>query len=416
MNEKTIRLEISNLDRISGEWVYSDLSLPAEEHEIKDAFQRARLTSAYESPLNAAVYNSSVFPPLTNMRLDSPSVLELNFLAQRYSELDEDEIAVLNSVWRKYITEDDDPVSMKTLINLTYGLDEVSVISGVTNLKMLGEFVIENDMHPDISAIPKESLYLLDRMTVGELQRKEDGGIFNRGKYIVTNDYELKKVYNGKLPQSEPSNTFAFKLELTKLPVDEDGNLTSPQAWIKLPASKEDIRIVETKLGLDDIREALYVDFVSIIPQIESSMFPDMHDFNKLNELSSFIVGSAAFSQAKYKAILEAEKPQSLDELFDIAENFDRYEFNPTMSTPETYFRTYLSLHLPTDFDLSWLDSIATNREGEKLSSRMECKFTNYGLISSRDGSLFDLIIREPEEDEEYDMDEEDSDIGMGGM
>ena len=42
---KQIKLEIAAENPESRSWLYADLQLPAEEHEIRDAFQRARITS-----------------------------------------------------------------------------------------------------------------------------------------------------------------------------------------------------------------------------------------------------------------------------------------------------------------------------------------------------------------------------------
>ena len=43
---KQIKLEIARENPDAGNWLYADLQLPAEEHEIRDAFQRARITSS----------------------------------------------------------------------------------------------------------------------------------------------------------------------------------------------------------------------------------------------------------------------------------------------------------------------------------------------------------------------------------
>lgn len=60
---------------------------------------------------------------------------------------------------------------MKDLINLTYGLDKVSIVSNVGNDKQFGRYVIEHGLHRDIAAIPDESRYLLDERRIGELQQ-----------------------------------------------------------------------------------------------------------------------------------------------------------------------------------------------------------------------------------------------------
>ena len=80
----------------------------------------------------------------------------------------------------------------------TYGLDSVMVASNIHNDEQLGQFIIENDLHPDVAAIPDDSLYLLDKRRIGELQRKNEGGVLIEGFYVVTGDYEIPEVYDGK--------------------------------------------------------------------------------------------------------------------------------------------------------------------------------------------------------------------------
>ncbi len=42
--EKTMQIELANEDVQHHRWYYAYLDLPAEEHEIRDAYQRARIS------------------------------------------------------------------------------------------------------------------------------------------------------------------------------------------------------------------------------------------------------------------------------------------------------------------------------------------------------------------------------------
>ena len=151
----------------------------------------ARITSP-DTYHEFSIYECEAIPALPFRRLDSPSLDELNFLAKRLDSLNEEERLVLQAVSPKILkVGEDELVSPKDLINMTYGLDEVSIISNVGNAQQLGQFVIENDLHTDVEAVPDDSVYLLDRTRIGQLQQQNDGGVFIDGKYIVTAEYEL---------------------------------------------------------------------------------------------------------------------------------------------------------------------------------------------------------------------------------
>ena len=85
-------------------------------------------------------------------------------------------------------------VDVKDLINLTYGLENVLVISAVKNDEEVGQFVIENNINPDVVAVPFESRYLLNKADIGRLHREIEGGVFVDDKYVETGDYKESEV------------------------------------------------------------------------------------------------------------------------------------------------------------------------------------------------------------------------------
>ena len=198
---KQIKLEIARENPDAGNWLYADLQLPAEEHEIRDAFQRARITSS-DVYHEYSIYECEAIPILPFRRLDSPSIDELNFLAKRLDELNDMERIVLRAVSPRILKAgEDEIISPKDLINMTYGLDDVSVIANVNSSSDLGQFVIDNDLNLDVEAIPKDSLYLLDAVKIGQLQQQNDGGVFMDGYYklceeeYMTYDKTRKYLY-----------------------------------------------------------------------------------------------------------------------------------------------------------------------------------------------------------------------------
>lgn len=169
MQKKTLILELSRNNLQGSGYFYASLELPAKTYELQDALQRLRLRAEGDDIFEVSVASCPLLPSLEDRRLDSPRLSELNFFAQRLVELNGEEQAVLKAVAPRFINEEEEPLGMKDLINLTYGLDKVSIVSNVGNDKQFGRYVIEHGLHRDIAAIPDESRYLLDERRIGRI-------------------------------------------------------------------------------------------------------------------------------------------------------------------------------------------------------------------------------------------------------
>ena len=389
--KKIMNVEISAEN--NGRWTYTTIELPAKEYEIQDAFQRAKIydeNGFYEFVVNYC----EILPHLERGRLDSPSIYELNFLAQRLGSLDEQELVALKAVFPKYVkTGEGEIVSIKDVINVTYGLDKALVISNISNATELGKFVVAEEVNPIVSATPEEVLPYLDLKKIGELQQKIDDGVFADGHYVLTGSYEFKEVYDGKqqLPTEEEYSHYVFRLEVAKPPQGDAEVDATDTRWLHLPLDRVDADEIAKQLGVSQIEDCVYLSFESTIPQIASDHFGDMEDFNQLNELAKLVEGLSYTDQAKFKAVLEANRLANLEDFLDVASNVNRYEFAPDIEDGEQYFMCYIAHHLPIDFDNEIFNQIEVGncRTLEKLTG---ATVTNYGLISAQDKPLFEVL------------------------
>ena len=415
---KQIKLEIARENPDAGNWLYADLQLPAEEHEIRDAFQRARITSS-DVYHEYSIYECEAIPILPFRRLDSPSIDELNFLAKRLDGLNEMERTVLRAVSPRILKAgEDEIISPKDLINMTYGLDDVSVIANVNSSRDLGQFVIDNDLNLDVEAIPKDSLYLLDAVKIGQLQQQNDGGVFMDGYYILAGEYELPEVYDGiTLPTEESTPWYAFKLDVTRPPKGDDlGEVEKMAETLILPVEREDADALAQRLGLERIEDCVYLGFESSIPQIDGDKFGDMHNFDQLNNLSEMMLEMSPSDQVKFKAVLSAEEPENIEQVLDVARSLDQYEFAPMVEDEAHFFKSYLQRHLDTKVDPRWLDSLLARNEGTELLERVGGTLTDYGVISSRGGTLYEPVSRyEPEQAETEEIEQNEIKQTIGG-
>ena len=79
IKEKTLSIELSHENPLGDGYFYAMLDLPAEEYEIRDAIQRARMVGREDSFRSIGILNCGAWPELLFYRLDSPTIDELNF-------------------------------------------------------------------------------------------------------------------------------------------------------------------------------------------------------------------------------------------------------------------------------------------------------------------------------------------------
>lgn len=410
MQNKTIKIELCAEKKNSTEHFYSSVWLPAKDYEIMDTYHKARITTESDVNLDVRIESCPLLPELVGTRLDSPTMDELNFFARRLASLNQDERMVLKAVKSKYLEGDEDElVSMKDLINLTYGLKDIMVFPEIKNDEMLGEFVIENNLHPDISAIPDQSLYLINKEMIGKLHRENEGGVFVDEGYVFTSEYERPEIYDGKRLLEEDKGLefwYAFRLEIVKEPKGNE-EVQETNDWLSLPAELKDLEAYAKKYGKKDIKECVYLGFESAIPQIKEHHFGDMRKIHDLNVLAKMYMEMTPTDKMKFKAVLEAGDVSNLEKMISIAWRIDKYELDAQIDNPTEYFKEYIARHLDKDFDREWLDSLSIYNEGRTLLNRTNASITSYGAVSYYNCPLYKNVSKYPKHpclDDSFDL------------
>lgn len=417
MQEKAFMIEMSVEHPIMRQVQFGSLELPATDYEIRDVLQKMRATMDMLEGREFSIYNCEIVPQLNEIRLDYATLDELNFLAKRLVSLNEDERNILKGIATKIIPgKEGEKVSIRDLINMTYGTGVVSVISNVTNDEQLGEFVIENELQDEIALVPEKATHLLDTEKIGRIQRAADGGVFVGNLYVCADHFEMPKVYDGiTLPDSEPEEWFAFRLLIAQEPKGSETTIDSA-GWIRLPMTEVDMdKFAKQHKGLK-VENCVFYDFESSFPQVTKDYFTSMEDFEQLNRLAWRLSFLAPEDQVKFKAALEAEKPYGLTlaDIEDIAANLGKYEMTTVSDNPGAFFKEYLLKHLDTRFDPEWLDTLISFREGNELLDRIGATVTDYGIISTRGGSLFQLVPCSQEQTDQVETPAEDMDEDEG--
>ena len=411
--KKTMTIEMAAGGYIGEEKYFATLELPAKPHEIQDACHKLRITQNRDTNLRMEVCSCEILPELTDILLDSPSMEEMNFLAQRLAQLSDSEAIALRGVWQRldkagYLEE---PVRAMDLINMTYGLENVMVASCVSNDRDLGEFVLENDLDEDIANLPDEMVEMLDQEAVGQRHRESEGGVFIGYHYVVAGEYQLHQIYDGvRLPAQEQEKPFVFRLQVAESPVNDSTETMETAEWISLPIDRDQADRIAQKHNEGCIEDCTFYGFESIIPQITADHYGDMLSFVRLNRLAQEIAQMKPSEQVKLKAVLEHEKPGTMEAVQEVVDHLREYQLDNRIGDADSYFKEYLLRHLDARFDARWLDGLAVCTEGTNLMQRLGAAETDYGIVSARGGQLYALIPFEQEQVQEKAME-----MTMGG-
>lgn len=113
MRKRIMSIELAH-EMPDGGWRYAVLELPAKDHEIRDALQRARITEHEEDHWDLSVLRCEIWPDLLHSRLDEPTLDELNFFARRLAGMDAVQCTVFRAVAPGVLgSPEDELISMK---------------------------------------------------------------------------------------------------------------------------------------------------------------------------------------------------------------------------------------------------------------------------------------------------------------
>ncbi len=365
----------------SGRYEYSEF--PMNRYEFIDRLDQAGIFGEYTVSLQEI--ESANYLRTINLS-DAPTVDELDFLAKRLENVFENKYKELaySAVISQY-----ESVSISEAINRTYGLETV-LIYPCNNAAEYGEIVLENDFLDEIKDLLDEVYDLLDRDKIGRLMQEREGGIFMDGYYIIPSSHEPQLVYNDVLP--EAMDNWLFKLEVTVM--DGDDPNEDLVETLTLPATEERMNELENKFG-KPVSDWVWLSYNSGLEQFWCDAIRGAESIGLLNEFAVTVSEMPRHDMMKFKAAFNAERPENISEAMNIAATLDRYDYDPNVTDLKNYGEKYLMEMLPPDFDRTVLTDGLTGYLGKNISEKNGSQMTSYGMISSADGGLYEMIEAE---------------------
>ena len=366
--DKAFTVSLCNPDKDT----YVTLELPADPYAVLDAWERLRL--APDTRVEWEMEDYGEFPVLFPGLQSGEGFPALNALAERLTSLDSRQRTAFEGLVK---LQDGRPMEPDALITLSEQAKHCQVAPEATDDASLGRVYAANGSIPEVKDVPDKVFELLDFQLLGRRIRQSAGGVFTRQGYVVP-DGNWKPA-EGQEPRSAPeAPTSFFRLEL---------QLGEERAELTLPAGQE---LVEVRDQMDavGISNCTVTAFHSRVPQLPAAWAtPEQLDtLNCLAIRLTVLEDREPLKLIKYKAVLEASPPTSLEDAMALTERLDAYNLNWAAASPEDVARGELRRSMGEENADLLCRYLNLYGYGEALIQQYGGELTDYGLLTRADG------------------------------
>lgn len=284
---------------------------------------------------------NSFYSALKRTEMLPVNVEELNYLAKRLDSFDVGEAAQFQAMAHKLELSE-----LKDLINLTFCCQETTVITDFSDLAAVGRDHYMN-LHGGCATVAE--LEVLDgEGTARQLIEGSSGTVTPYG-VVYDNGMKLEQVYDGQFFPCYYYEPHATTVAVTsKSEPENTDNIT----WLYLPMTQEEVDRALQRAGI--------TDFADLRLRLEDSQLPnevnvllDM-EHESLENLNALAQATDALSTDDIKklcAVVTLAKPQNAEQVKNLVENLDLFDFAPGAHSPAEYGKYMIQRSGHFDYD-----------------------------------------------------------------
>ena len=275
----------------------------------------------------------------TEMR--TVNVEELNYLAKRLDGFDTGEAAQFQAMAHKL-----ELFELKDLINLTFCCQQATVITDFSDLAAIGRDHYMN-LHGGSASV--DELNALDgKKTARQLIESGSGTITPYG-VVYDNGMKLEQIYDGRcfpcyFYEPKPiAVALASKVEL------ED---TEHITWLYLPMVQEEIDRALQRAGITDPTDVwLRLEDTQLPNEVDVLLDMEQESLADLNTLAQATEALSSDAIKKLGAVVALAKPQNAEQVKNLVENLDLFDFAPGAHSPAEYGKYMIQRSGHFDYD-----------------------------------------------------------------
>ena len=364
--DKVFTVSLCNPDKD----VYVTLAVPAGPWMVLDAWEQLR--PAPDTRVEWEIEDYGEFPNLFPTLASGEDFPALNALAERLASLDGRQRTAFNGL----VKLAGNRIEIDALMTLAEQARHCHVVPEATNDASLGRFYAENGFLTELDGLPDKVFELLDFQLLGRRIRLAEGGIFTRQGFVAPDgSWKPAQSHEPRIAPEAPAGIFHLEFQLGE-----------EQAELTLPAGQELVE-VRDQMEAVGLSNCAVTAFHSRAPQIPAEWAtPERLDtLNCLAIRLTVLADRDPLQLVKYKAVLEASPPASLEEAMALTERLDAYNLDRAAVSPEDVARGELRSAVGEEQAALLCRYLNLYGYGEALIQQYGGELTDYGLLTRAD-------------------------------
>ena len=283
----------------------------------------------------------SFFSVLKRTEMLTVNVEELNYLAKRLDSFDTGEVAQFQAMAHKL-----DLFELKDLINLTFCCQQATVITDFSDLAAVGRNHYMN-LHGGSASV--DELNALDgKKTARQLIESGSGTITPYG-VVYDNGMKLEQIYDGRFFPCYYYKPNVITVAVTSKVEPED---TAHITWLYLPMVQEEIDRALQRAGITDPTDVwLRLEDTQLPNEVDVLLDMEQESLADLNTLAQATEALSSDAIKKLGAVVALAKPQNAEQVKNLVENLDLFDFAPGAHSPAEYGKYMIQRSGHFDYD-----------------------------------------------------------------
>ena len=300
------------------------------------------------------------------------NVEELNYLAKRLDGFDTGEAAQFQAMAHKL-----ELFELKDLINLSFCCQQVTVITDFSDLDAVGRDHYMN-LHGGSARV--DELEALDGEETARLLIGNGSGTITPYGVVYDNGMQMKQLYDGQFFPCYYYEPNPITVAVTDRSDPED---TERITWLYLPMAQEEIDRALLRAGIANLTDACLWLKDNQLPN-EADVLLDMEreSITDLNALAQVTEDFSDEDIRKLGAVVTMARPRTAEQVKNLAENLDLFDFAPGTHTPEEYGKYMIRQSGHFDYDENLDAFYDYEKYGTERMNAEDGMFTDRGYIA----------------------------------